>query len=610
MAYSDNFPATRPVFMADFANGGKIDPRATFTRASTANVFDGAKHLSSENYLPYSNDLSASNWTKVRLAVDSTNNTAPDGGSDASLLLETADTGTHSFYDSFNCVSGQNYSFIFYAKPNGRTKLLFRPQATGIIASLVFDLSGSGTVTLSSGSTVSHSITQVGDYYKCQATVTAAATGAGWTQVYLDNGSGTSYAGDVTKGVIFWGHQISSTGETVLNETSGSIHRQYASSLVSKANNAARFEVGVDGQSMGVLVEGQSTNAVGYSDSLASWNQSRLTATNASAVGPTGSLNAALLTPSTDAGFEHIIYATSVTTSVTGTVTLSGYFKAAGYNYVTLGIGNTATGNFSHALFNLSTGAYVTNNSGGSNSYVSSSTESVGNGWWRLVATFSTSRSNEQFVIGPASTSSPTYDSNWGTPTYTGDGYSSVLATGIQAEVGKSFASSLITSNSGSETTRALDSLSVATADIGYTGGPFTIVSETSDGSGSYPRAWSLANADNTERVVVYRNSGTSTTSTDWYVTASSGGSAYVTSTISSSASAGKLAVSYDTNDVSFCASGGTVGTDGSAVIPSGLATIKIGSNYAGGQQLNGHCKRFAIYNEALTDTNLQALTS
>ena len=35
MAYSDNFPATRPVFMADFANGGKIDPRATFSRSDT-----------------------------------------------------------------------------------------------------------------------------------------------------------------------------------------------------------------------------------------------------------------------------------------------------------------------------------------------------------------------------------------------------------------------------------------------------------------------------------------------------------------------------------------------------------------------------------------------
>ena len=58
--YSATFPSQRPVFTADFANGGKIDPRATFSRASTANVFDGAKHLSSYNAFTKSEGLS--NW--------------------------------------------------------------------------------------------------------------------------------------------------------------------------------------------------------------------------------------------------------------------------------------------------------------------------------------------------------------------------------------------------------------------------------------------------------------------------------------------------------------------------------------------------------------------
>jgi hypothetical protein len=149
-------------------------------------------------------------------------------------------------------------------------------------------------------------------------------------------------------------------------------------------------------------------------------------------------------------------------------------------------------------------------------------------------------------------------------------------------------------------------------ADIGYTGGPFSIVSETEGGKGSYPRAWTITDGiGNDNRLVVYRNSGSASDSTDWYCYAVSGGSAQVSSTITSSASAGKLAVSYDTNDVSFCASGGTVGTDGSAVIIDGLTTLRIGAQTNGvNNQLNGHIKRVALYSEALTDTELQALTS
>jgi len=371
---------------------------------------------------------------------------------------------------------------------------------------------------------------------------------------------------------------------------------------------AARFEYdpSSDGQSVGILIEGAATNAIGYSDSLASWDSERLTAANASAVGPTGNLNAALLTPSTDVDLTHDISTASVTTSVTGTVTLSGYFKAAGYDYVTLGIGNRSPGNFSQALFSLSTGAYITNSSGGSNSYISSSTEYVGNGWWRLVATFSTSRSNEKLVIAPAPNASPSFSSFWGTPTYTGDGYSSVLATGIQAEIGKSFASSLITSNSGAETTRAAESLSVATADIGYTGGPVSIVAEGEGGRGDYPRLFSMGGLSSYLTFFRYSSAASASTAYKFWVYDSGTQQA----DLNEEASVTRVAVSIDTNSVKSCGNGGTVQSDTAAVMPVLSTTLQIGDQPTGGKQWNGHCKRIAIYNEALSDSNLQAVTS
>ena len=610
MAYSQNFPAQRPSFMFDASNAGRIPPNMTYSRASTANVFDGAKHLSSENFLPYSNNLDSADWTKSRLTVDSTNNTAPDGGSDASLLLETADTGTHSFYDAFNCVSGQNYSFIFYAKPNGRTKLLFRPQATGIIASLVFDLSGSGTVTLSSGSTVSHSITQVGDYYKCTATVTAAATGTGWTQVYLDNGSGTSYAGDATKGVIFWGFQISSTSETVLNETSGSIHREYASSLVSKANNIGRFEVGVDGQSgaKGILIESASTNLATYSETLATgWTENRSTLTAASGVAPDGTLTSNLFTVDGTAANSHNASFDYLTGGATPQ-TFSVFAKAGNLNYVVLRFGPT-NGAFTdgYVSFNLSNGTVGTT----TGTMSSSSIVSCGSGWFRcsITSTALTSATGRVIIYAAQADNTLSFD---------GNSYDHIQVWGAQIEANQSFASSYIKSNSGSTTTRAQDSLSCVLSDVGYTGGPVTLMTENTfigddseNNGGTAPKLYTLSNGSSTNNQInVQRQVGSdklyaliqadNTTS----VFDDAGSASTTSSTVC------KLAISVGSNDYAGCFNGGTVSADNSVVLPDGLTQINIGSDISGNGYLNGHYKRIALYNEALSDTNLQALTS
>ncbi len=76
-------------------------------------------------------------------------------------------------------------------------------------------------------------------------------------------------------------------------------------------------------------------------------------------------------------------------------------------------------------------------------------------------------------------------------------------------------------------------------------------------------------------------------------------------------AGANKAAMSYGTNDVAICANGGSVTTDTSQelVDASGL-NFYVGGETGGASALNGHVKRVALYNEALSDTNLQALTS
>jgi len=606
MSYSESFPTQRPIFILDAANAGRLDSRISYTRSTTGSFYGKDKHISSENLLPYSNNVSAAEWTKGRVTVASVNNSSPDGGSDASLILETTDNNTHTYYDGFSSVSGQNYSFTFWVKPNGRTKISVLPQATGIIATLVFDLVGAGTVTLSSGSTVSHSITQVGDWYKCQATVTATGSGTGFLQVFLDNGSGTSYAGDVTKGIYVWGHQVSSTSETVLNATSGQIHRAYAPTLQTAAINAPRFEHSAsDSASMGLLVEGSSTNLVSYSESLSNQTINNSTLTEGAAVGPDGTLNANLLVPTSTGATGRSVNlddGDDISHTSGNNYAFSIYAKSAGYNYLQW-VGLAYFGS-TYCNFDLSNGT-VGNKSGS----VTGSVESVGNGWYRLTViapatTTNNTASKGQWQIVESSTSGRATG-------FTGNDYSGVLLTMAQCELG-SFASSYIKSDSGSVsgTTRAADSASMPIASTGYSGNNGTMLVEVDGGYGSYPSAVSLHDGAGYERVLVSRDSLTADDSTDFYAFVGDKSGTSSTLNLSGSGSASKVAVSFATNDFAATAGGGTVVTSTSGVSPAAyLTTLQIGNQIAS-NPWNGHIKRIAIYSEALSDTNLQALTS
>ena len=212
MSYSDSFPTQRPSLNLVF-NGGsdQLDSRISFSRADTpptyaapsaVHYWSNEKHLSSENLVPYSNLSSGFSFGQTTLA--STNNSAPDGGSDAASILETAVNSKHEVYKSFSCVSGTQYSFLFYVKANGRDKVILKPQLTSVIAAVTFDLTAV-TSTVTSGSVVSHNITAIGSagWYKCEVTVTATGTGSNaYHQVNLLDATGANtYTGDGVSGL-------------------------------------------------------------------------------------------------------------------------------------------------------------------------------------------------------------------------------------------------------------------------------------------------------------------------------------------------------------------------------------------------------------------------
>jgi len=72
-----------------------------------------------------------------------------------------------------------------------------------------------------------------------------------------------------------------------------------------------------------------------------------------------------------------------------------------------------------------------------------------------------------------------------------------------------------------------------------------------------------------------------------------------------------KFAGAYAANDLAACKDGGTVATDSTATIPSGLTRFDLGSDHAGFNNVKaGYLRRVTYYPRRLTNAELQAITA
>jgi len=278
-SYSSTYPSVSPTYQIDFANGKRIPPNATFSRsdspidatkaaASAVHYWSNEKHLSSENLLSYSSDISQSSWSKEGV-TETGGQTAPDGGTDAYKLTENSATSHHRIYKLIATDSGA-ITVSAYLKYIGTQWVRFRLTDSGGTDRFVwFDIQNGVAGTAQSGYS-NVSITASGNgFYKASATLSSSVASGGGHHLVIAGGgadnSSSTYAGSGADAFAVWGIQVSSTGETVLNETSGQIHREYAPTLKSVATAGdARFEYDpTDGQSagtsLGILLESQST---------------------------------------------------------------------------------------------------------------------------------------------------------------------------------------------------------------------------------------------------------------------------------------------------------------------------------------------------------------
>lgn len=616
MSIQNNFPALKPTLLLDFANTKQLDPRITFTRASTATYYGTQTAVAEQNGLLQSQDF-ATTWTVNNTVVASNTTIAPDG-------TGTADTITENTVSSFHVVSQTGLANLsntvgtltlsVFVKQNIGTRYFTIGLSTDITTnngSATFDLStGTNTQTQNNGTWTSASatITAVAQgFYRCTLTVTTDSVGAGAVRIGLNNtstpttvnrGFGADYVGDGTSSVIIWGAQVEKrSAASAYTPTTTQPIINYIPVLETATSDVARFDHNpTTFESLGLLIEEQRINLLTYSEQFdnAAWTKTQSSIVSNTVVAPTGLLTGDLHLPNTTAA-EHSISQNFSFVSGT-TYTLSIYLKAAGYTQCRIRFQSGAFGGTAQSIdVDLVAGTAVST----SGSPIPTITN-VGNNWYRV-----TSTATATTTISAAISVFPIIG---GSTTGAGNGYSGIYVWGAQLESG-AFATSYIPTVA-SQVTRSADAPTITGANFSswYNNAQGTLYSEAStyNVSSSGKTGFAINDGTTSNRFVT----GHSTVKA---FIAKSGNTQYTNSfggvTVTNNV-ASRIALAYASNNVNAAVNGVIGGVDDTVVELPVVTQSTIGSLAGSSASLNGTIRKIAYYPIRLTNAQLQALTS
>ena len=224
MTVSD-YPNTWPAATFDFRNSNQLDPRITFTRATTGTYINNGLVVTAPINVPRFQQgvglLVEESRANIQLTSANpitsggqfltwvTGLDAPDGSTDAVRIVATADDEIHNITSTIfpNAMNLVDHAWSCFARPEGVNRFTLRNPENGFCT---FELTGEGTVF--NPNTEPATITPVGGgWYRC------TVTGTPGTVAYQYNitlnaddevGQGQPFLGDGTSGIRFWGWQM------------------------------------------------------------------------------------------------------------------------------------------------------------------------------------------------------------------------------------------------------------------------------------------------------------------------------------------------------------------------------------------------------------------
>jgi len=416
-----------PSLNLQFAGATTLDPRITFTRASSASYYNSGGYLqiAAINLLTFSEQFNNVIWVKSRASITANAVNSPDGTLTGDKLVEDTTASNTHFVSQTVTNANAAYTYSVYVKAAERN-VAFVGMTDGVTAlsGAFIDLS-TGVLTNSTGGSwtnFSSASTSVGNgWWRVSVTATRGAGTTTGCNIYpcLSAGSVT-YTGDGTSGIYIWGAQLEV----------GAFPTTYTQTT-STATGAPRFDYNPSTLApLGLLIEEQRTNLVTYSSEFdnAVWIKARVSIAANTVVAPDGALTGDKIVENLTLDTHVITRTISVSaTSYTATV----YAQAAGRDWIAL---QTFDGSVSPtAYFNVAAGTLGVSYGG-----ASASITPTGNGWYRCSLTYT--------VISGVLTSFAVYLATGdNSPTYTGNGTSGVYLWGAQLEAG-SFPTSYIPS--------------------------------------------------------------------------------------------------------------------------------------------------------------------
>ena len=325
-----------------------------------------------------------------------------------------------------------------------------------------------------------------------------------------------------------------------------------------------------------LLLEPSRTNSIPYSEDFSSWQGSDFGTLTGGQTGFDGSNNAWLYEYTSN---NAAIVQQSNTSS--GVQTLSVFAKGSVNNGIRLYAFGTSNAN---TYFDLNLGIVE-----GTSGTISNSIEDYGNGWYRCSMTFDQTNSIINLYLSNNSNSLAS----------TGSAYIQYA----QLEQG-SYATSYIPT-SGAAVTRVAEACNGAGNEDIFNDSEGVLFAEISAVNEATPKRISISDGT-TNEVVDLR-----VVASELLCVVIVGGTAQATLSYSQATISdfNKIALKYKTNDFALWVNGFEVATDISGSTPSGLDILNFDRG-TGTINFYGNCKDIRVYNTALTDEQLAALTT
>ena len=353
----------------------------TFTRASDATYTDagGVVRRSPYNLVTSSSDFSQS-YSLINSTITTNTITDPFGTLLGDSQLETIATDVHAGYNDYTVLVGSQYTFSVYVKSIGGRDV--RVSGSSGIDGPVAVVNLSNGAILSSSGTIQ--VTNAGNgWYRISITATATTTTAR-ILIYSMVGTQTTFAGDVTKGVYLFGRQLVEGTEAL--DYFPTTNRQDVPRIDFRNADGTLSSCGR------LLLEPQRTNVALQSESL-NTNPNVADASTFTAnvyISPSGTQSADQLTETT-ANDKHGFY--QYTTVTAQAYTASVFTKQTGRRYISFT--SDVTGTQVSSFFDLQTKSVLTSASGHT-----CSVQDYGDGWLRLIVSFTASAGNRFLIWG------------------------------------------------------------------------------------------------------------------------------------------------------------------------------------------------------------------